>query len=172
MLIGSSGLLTRLSRSTWKRSAIRAAVPRSNKSLEYSNRPLTPLRPFQSERLRSNLDDSPDSGGEAQEKSGDKSFALQPSEEARTSTDGASASWKKTWQIETHFGPLAGLTGDMNGAPVILHDRVADAESKSHAFSRRLGREEWIEKLWQVGRRHAHAVVTHGNLNNATHFPA
>ena len=56
-------------------------------------------------------------------------------------------------EIEAHFGPLAQLTVDLHRAPVVLDDRVADAEPQPHPLARRLGGEERIEKLWQIGRR-------------------
>src|SRR5262249_2277357 len=74
VLIEALGSATNPSRSTWKCSAIRNAVDRSNNSLEYSNRPPTPPGPFHSERLTSNLDDLPGNGEGAQEKRGAKSF--------------------------------------------------------------------------------------------------
>src|SRR5262245_24487678 len=48
-------------------------------------------------------------------------------------------------QDDTEAGPLAGGALELEAAPVIGHDTVADAQAQSGSFADGFGGEEWVE---------------------------
>src|ERR1043166_1306021 len=64
-------------------------------------------------------------------------------------------------KVDAEGAAEAGGGLDFDSAPVLLHDAVTDREAKAGAPSRRLGGEERLEDLGQVGGGDAGAGVRH-----------
>src|SRR5262245_45885939 len=65
-------------------------------------------------------------------------------------------------EVEEHRGPAAFLAVHRDGAAVLLHDGLRDAETEPGALG--LGGEERVEQLGQHAARDAHAVVDDAHL--------
>ena len=64
-------------------------------------------------------------------------------------------------QNDPEAASLACFARDVDASAVAGDDAVADAQAQAHSMTRRLGREEWIERLRHEVGRHAAAIVAY-----------